>query len=894
MTESRRDRFYASFVAAGRRRPGRVLVLLLLSFVAGLWEGRDIETNTSRFDMVRRDEPYQARLLGFFERFGHPDAPVLLVRGADGPSRRAAVDDVVEALEEDGRFTGRVLGRVGVRELSSVLLLHRPEALDGLRRSLPADRALADVLEGGLPAWIGAIEASILAGLDDAAPADEAAAREGMARLAALARLLTRALSGSSDLPLSELGLADPEALARAGLDDHGYLVSRDGATHLIAMFPEIEGTRVQDYRPVVEAVRAVQTRAAAEHPDVELWLSGLPVLVVDEDRVLARGALWSSIASAIGILVVLLLAFRSLRSTIYALLPLTIGMGVALGLTDLLVGHLNPITAGMFAILLGVGIDFSVHVLARFQELLAQGTDRATAVREALVRAGPGIMGGGVTSVLAFLSVVPATFTAFSEFGMITAVGLVVVFVCTMYLLPILLDRVGGGQATPIAPGIERLVGLTRRARVPILVVASLLTAAGAFGATRVWFNARYFDFLPEKLESVRALEVLEKDGALSPLFAYASASDLQEARGLTADLRALESVGSVQSPTDMLPDLDAAGMARLRAGLSGMGREVDLRRLAARGSSGPQLGAAVRGVVDALDEVAFALRQAGRSTEALDEARAAFVALGEAVAALPGDGARVAELERELATVLGPALRTASAVAARGRCDAEDLPPLFAARHAARDGSGRIAVFVFPARPIWVEGEAERFAAEVISVAPDAAGHAISMHVHNEMIIADFVRAAVAAVVLVVIVLLLDFRRASDALLALAPVVLGAAWMLGLMAAFDIPFSVANIMVLPFLIGLGVDAGVHMVHRLRQHEAAGGVAPVEALMSGTGAAVLVASVTTIVGFAGLIVADYGAIRVFGLTMVLGIGASLVAALLVLPALLLLVGRAR
>jgi predicted RND superfamily exporter protein len=230
---------------------------------------------------------------------------------------------------------------------------------------------------------------------------------------------------------------------------------------------------------------------------------------------------------------------------------------------------------------------------------------------------------------------------------------------------------------------------------------------------------------------------------------------------------------------------------------------------------------------------------------------------------------------------------------VAERGSYTVDDLPALFRRRYASVDGKGRIALFVFPDRPIWGEGEAERFASDVQSVDPNAAGHAISMHIHNEMIIADFVRAALLAVGIVFVVLFVDFRRVGDTILALTPVLLGGCWTAGLMVAVGLDFGVGNILAAPFLIGLGIDAGVHMVHRARQSQEEHGKGRLEDLLAGTGAAVLVASVTTIVGFGGLMLADYGALYDFGFTMVLGVSCTLFATLFVLPALLVALGRA-
>ncbi|TPV92324.1 MAG: hypothetical protein B7733_26265 [Myxococcales bacterium FL481] len=233
--------------------------------------------------------------------------------------------------------------------------------------------------------------------------------------------------------------------------------------------------------------------------------------------------------------------------------------------------------------------------------------------------------------------------------------------------------------------------------------------------------------------------------------------------------------------------------------------------------------------------------------------------------------------------------------AVGQAGGYVAAAIPPAFRPRFAARDGSEAVALYIYPRESIWSAASAETFAAEVSSVAENAAGHAITMHVHTQMILDDFRLAAALASALVMVVLLVDFRRLADAGLAAFPVLVGWAWMLGVLALSNTPLNAASIVALPLVLGIGVDAGVHMVHRLRQSAAAnGGAARLDDLVAGTGSAVIIASLTTILGFAGLLVPAHGGMQSLGWMMLLGTSCSLVASVLVLPALLLCTGRAR
>ena len=241
----------------------------------------------------------------------------------------------------------------------------------------------------------------------------------------------------------------------------------------------------------------------------------------------------------------------------------------------------------------------------------------------------------------------------------------------------------------------------------------------------------------------------------------------------------------------------------------------------------------------------------------------------------------------------MLERAWTTAARVAERGGYLPTDLPPLFRNRFVSNDGKG-LAIFANPKGNIWDAETAEIFARDVQSVAPEMSGLAVTVHEHMRMIKEGFAKASSLSIAVTLLILFIGFRRVYDVGFALLPVALGVAWMLGVMGYAGIRFDVANIVALPLITGVGVDAGAHMIHRWRQSaEANGGVACIEDIIRGTGAAVLVASLTTATGFATLMLGAYGGMKSLGLTMTLGITGALLGSLLIVPCLLIATKRA-
>jgi hypothetical protein len=508
---------------------------------------------------------------------------------------------------------------------------------------------------------------------------------------------------------------------------------------------------------------------------------------------------------------------------------------------------------------------------------------------------AGPGILIATITTVLAFLTLATTEFTAYAELGLITAVGLVLMLMATFLLLPALLWVAGRGRevSSPELPGVKRIPAVVRASAKPILVVAALLVAASAQFWGEVSFNARYFDFLPETTESAQALNRIERDSSVSPIQVGVKAESVEEARSLAHELRKLPAVAAVQTPSDLLPPLSKEDLVQLRAGFADIERQPSFAALRSRKRSTEELGESLRDLEDALDEVAYALGQADISTASVDEAKKTCSALRQRVAKMKNAGP-VATIEKAAADLLERAWTTARNVSERGHYAPADLPPVFRARFSSLDGKS-LAVYANPAGNIWDSKTSERFRDQIATVAPEAAGMAVNICEHIRMIKEGFMRAGIMSGVCVLLVLLAGFRRIVHAALALVPVVVGFCWTLGIMGLAGIAIDVANVTVLPLILGIGIDAGAHMIHRWRQsREENGGMADLGRIIRGTGAAVLLASLTTAVGFAALMTGEYGAMRSLGLVMTIGIGCCLLASLIVLPALLLVLRKAR
>jgi predicted RND superfamily exporter protein len=613
---------------------------------------------------------------------------------------------------------------------------------------------------------------------------------------------------------IADIMLLAPTGAGLEGTDDQNYFTTADGAHTLVLIHPEIPGTQqAEEVRPWVERIRQARDTilaAGGAEAGLEMGLTGAPVLVVDEQTVIEESIARTSVVTGLALLVLLWIGFGSLRWAVLAILPVALGVACTMAAARGLYGGLNMVTSSSTSILLGLGIDFGVYLLWRLGELRRAGLDRLPAIPATLERAGAALAWSALTTACAFWTISLTEFTAYARLGVMVSIGLLASLLLTFLILPALLT-LGTRDTTPPPRAWKRTpwLGLVRHAAGPSLVAGAAITAGLSLGLPQVTFSTRFYDFIPQRIESARWLPVIEADPRTSPLRATVEVADLDEARALGARLEALPSVARVMSAADLLAPWDRP--------------EVERRMAASR-----LLG----------------------DSPALNRAR---------------EAARAA-LERD---AVGP----------------DDLPAWMHPLWRSRDGQ-TLALHVLPAGDLWQPQEARRFYEEVTAVAPGATGLAMSTHLHLTWIREGFLRAAGLAALLILLIVGVAFRRLGDATLTLAPTALGFVWTLGGMGLLGLPLNAANVIALPILLGISIDANVHLVHRVRESQR------LDEVLGGTGSASVLALMTTLAAFGSLMLTDYGAMRSLGLTMVLGLAANLVTSVILLPAWLRWRGR--
>jgi hypothetical protein len=199
----------------------------------------------------------------------------------------------------------------------------------------------------------------------------------------------------------------------------------------------------------------------------------------------------------------------------------------------------------------------------------------------------------------------------------------------------------------------------------------------------------------------------------------------------------------------------------------------------------------------------------------------------------------------------------------------------------------SGDMLAFLHPRGDVFDPRELEEFVAASRRIDAAATGFPLVFHKMSNRITGGFYRAVALGAVLVSLILLIDFRSFRDTALALLPLGMGVVWMMGAMRVFEIPFNFANLVAVPLIIGVGIDNGVHVIHRVRLEGRQG----MNVVLRHTGRAILIASLTTMIGFGSLALASHRGMASLGAVLLLGVGCCLLTSTVVLPNLLVTFG---
>lgn len=634
-----------------------------------------------------------------------------------------------------------------------------------------------------------------------------------------------------------------------------GFLAA-DGSASLVMLTPSGAEIDPEGGRRLRTEIEAAAERVEAEvGRELTFGAVGGPLYAAHDEELL-RGDLQQTMSGSLAICTLLLLtAFAGWRLPAVCLAALGLGFLWTAGWLALLVERISAVGLGFAAVLVGLGLDYAIHGGARFRQERLGGLAPRPALIAARRHAGGAILASALTTAAAFSTLTLAHFRPLREIGLLVAGGILTLLLATALLAMILQQRLStdpeAGPEPAVGPVWTMLgrladgsVELSRRRPLPVLALAGVLTVAGAWGISGL---------------------------------------------SIDPDLRALRPAGHpLEAIEDQLAESFDLGSETTTVLIHGADRSEALERAARvdallREALGPDAEGALSSPTDWM--------VAGSQVEAR---LAAFEELPFAAAA--------DLLERELrAANLNPAAFANGLDALRAYSEGRDPSPLDAVERPDwldeliredQDGTWLALRLRLP-EGVWDGGPPAALIERAAAAAPGtrwASAPLLGAEL-RDIATADAERLDSVALIGVLLVVLIAFRgRPRPALLALVPVGLGTLWTLGLWAGSGRSLDLISLSVLPILLGIGVDDGLHALHGSHRGRRAGpgdarAGAPIAENIHRAGRAMTLTTLTTAAAFGSLALSEVPGLRAGGKIVALGVLACWVATLWVLPA---------
>jgi predicted RND superfamily exporter protein len=591
-----------------------------------------------------------------------------------------------------------------------------------------------------------------------------------------------------------------------------------------------------------VDAVSRDWLADSGEDSAPRIEFTGGYVVALDDARLITSDVVVGLVSSLAGVMLLFLLAFRSRAALIYAFFPLVTGIALTFSFGAVTLGRINSLTSAFGGLVIGLGIDFVIVLYARYVEERQGGASHAEAIDAMGQFTGVGVLLGAVTTAATFYSFLVTDFAGLWELGLLTGTGILLLVVTVYLLLPAMLTLIQQKVRLDRPLYLRSFSDILCRATLSrprrTIVFAVIVTVALGVGIRQLRWDD---DFRNMRSGDNRAIELRQ---------------EVMDAFGLRFSPMVLRFDGGDETEA----------MAKCRAILPELEGLVDGENLV-----GVDTIAGVVPPIEIQRQLIARLEEAAPTVEGLD---ARFEE------ALRNAGLNPGAFREGIDHLV-------TALARRDPLSLSDLDGTPLARVieryvAAGDNEVSSAIYCYPPVGKWRRGASPALL-ELLARYPDAvlAGPSVISAELRKIVWDDAIAAAILGIVIVFVLMWADLGGPLRALLALLPLFIGMVWMLGGMALIGLRLNFFNIFVLTMIIGIGVDYGIHLLHRW--YESGGDPNAV----SETAKAIAVAALTTMVGFGSLVLSHYPGLRSVGGAAILGALSTAVLSITLLPALL-------
>lgn len=677
----------------------------------------------------------------------------------------------------------------------------------------------------------------------------------------------------------------DPEKVRQLLLGDEFFL-SPDRKMLILQVQPAIS---IDDYHKAMALAREVRETVenfAKDFPHLNMGTTGMMVLALEEEEGIFKGMGVSALVAIILILTLLIISFKIWTLPLLAIITLICAIVYAAGFIGATVGYINVFTAFFAVLLLGLGIDFAIHLTSGFTEGRTKGMTLEDSIKTMYAKVGKGVVAGAVTTAIVFFTLTLTGMRVLIEMGAVLGTGILITLISTLFILPALFclqykvkqsRLLSSSVKAPEFIFLERSGTFIMNYRWLVGSLAVVITVVLFLFARQVRWQYDMMELMPEGMPSAIMQERIIEKFEMSPDASLVTAGSVEEARKLEEAMERKSLVGGVESISKFIPPYDEQRDIRLplikefREHL----KEADFNYVADErviAELAMEVERLEHNIIE-IGELAFfegKIRVTEKSDEIVESG-----ALRDTIELL--SVSTVTDFQKAYI----PVMRELLLQMTQGDIiTLENLSQEIKDRFINEEGD-RFLLTVYPRQCVWDEYTLRLFKEQIHSVEPRTSGTPVFFILLLDMIAERARLATILAFFAILIVLAIDFKSIKLSLMAMVPVVSGAIWMVGIMQLLGIKFNFANIMAIPLILGIGIDDAVHIIHRYRIE----GNIPI--VLKTAGKAILLTSLTTMVGFGSLGFSPHRGVASMGYVLTIGVAACFLTSVFVLPVVL-------
>ena len=871
-----------------------LIVIACSLILAGLsiWvTGEKLTFRTGRGDLVAKGLPYVTLYKEYRKHFKDLEGMVIVAEGGI-PSRRAQFAEILATkLQNSPDLFSQVIYKFDTSYFRSRFLLYLTlEDLKSLKEKLEDHQDFIESINAspGLNNLFNHINTEIASGMVDSLMTDflgEGDTVDEKKNEENDLNLMIRVLEEMNRSLEKEYHYQSPwQSLFNSGeesLRDKGYLVSKNEKLLFILAVPNKDEASFTGYKDSVYSARELIASVKKDFPEIEVGLTGEDVISTDEMITTQKDIELASKTALGGVALLFVLAFKGIVKPLLAVFSLLVALAWSLGFTSITVGHLNILSVVFTTILIGLGIDFGIHILERYKEERQSGKDIFSGLQKTLQGTGQGNFSGAITTAIAFGAMVMTDFIGIVELGWIAGWGILFCLIAMILLLPALVTleeklrkpHYLKSTEKSIPSKISRLNKFFNHYKL-IIIFCSVLVLVASFSLRKNFFDYNLLHLQAKGTEAVKyEMRILENAGRSAWSAAFLSDS-LEEVREKEAKLKTLPTIENVESIAAMVPENQKDKAEYLKENLVPLLSEFFVEE------DDPL---SIKALNKTFKRIRFKFqRREGKEDKIAKAAKEIDKFFMQTETIEPEIAERSLELfSQKLFTDYRGLMKELQQNATPQFIEISSIPKSLRERYLS--DKGKYLITVFPSVDIWNLEKRQQYLEDLRSVDPDVTGSAVHMFNSTRLMTEGYINGGIYAMITIIIYVFVVFRNLRTVFFILLPVFVGSIWTLGIMDMFELKLNMANLVILPLILGIGVVNGIHITHRYREEKDKNAVV----LGKSTGQAVVLSSLTTMIGFGSMMVADHYGVFSLGLVLTLGVFCCLVASVTFLPALL-------